>query len=53
MPLASLKQLLADAESGGYAVCYCESWNLESLQAVNRSCGGCNLLSSRGSMAAS
>jgi len=26
--------MLADAGSGGYAVCYCESWNLESLQAV-------------------
>jgi fructose-bisphosphate aldolase class II len=26
--------LLSDARSGGYAVCYCESWNLESLQAV-------------------
>jgi ketose-bisphosphate aldolase len=26
--------LLADARAGGYAVCYCESWNLESLQAV-------------------
>jgi ketose-bisphosphate aldolase len=26
--------LLSDAKTGGYAVCYCESWNLESLQAV-------------------
>jgi ketose-bisphosphate aldolase len=26
--------MLADASRGGYAVCYCESWNLESLQAV-------------------
>lgn len=29
-----MNQLLADARAGGYAVCYCESWNLESLQAV-------------------
>jgi len=34
MPLASMVQLLADAQRGGYAVCYCESWNLESVQAV-------------------
>lgn len=29
-----MKDLLSDARRGGYAVCYCESWNLESLQAV-------------------
>jgi ketose-bisphosphate aldolase len=34
MPLVSMNKLLADAQAGGYAVCYCESWNLESLQAV-------------------
>jgi len=34
MPLASMNDLLASARSGGYAVCYCESWNLESFQAV-------------------
>src|SRR5690242_6704674 len=34
MPLAAMNQLLGEARSGGYAVCYCESWNLESLQAV-------------------
>src|SRR5215475_5032332 len=34
MPLASMVQLLADAQRRGYAVCYCESWNLESVQAV-------------------
>jgi fructose-bisphosphate aldolase class II len=34
MPLVSLGQMLEDARRGGYAVCYCESWNLESLQAV-------------------
>jgi ketose-bisphosphate aldolase len=34
MPLVSMNELLADARRGGYAVCYCESWNLESLQAV-------------------
>jgi ketose-bisphosphate aldolase len=26
--------LLAEARGSGYAVCYCEAWNLESLQAV-------------------
>jgi fructose/tagatose bisphosphate aldolase len=34
MPLAPMNDLLAAAKSGAYAVCYCESWNLESLQAV-------------------
>jgi ketose-bisphosphate aldolase len=34
MPLVSMNELLAGAKTGGYAVCYCESWNLESLQAV-------------------
>jgi ketose-bisphosphate aldolase len=34
MPLVSMIELLAAARAGGYAVCYCESWNLESLQAV-------------------
>lgn len=34
MPLVAMTQLLAEARGGGYAVCYCESWNLESLQAV-------------------
>ena len=34
MPLVPFKQLMADAENGGYAVGYFESWNLESLQAV-------------------
>jgi len=34
MPLASMKALLAAARAGGYALCYCESWNLESFQAV-------------------
>ena len=34
MPLTSMNELLATARSGGYAVCYCESWNLESFQAV-------------------
>jgi ketose-bisphosphate aldolase len=34
MPLIAMKEMLADASRGGYAVCYCESWNLESLQAV-------------------
>lgn len=34
MPLASFAELMADAERGGYAVGYFESWNLESLLAV-------------------
>src|SRR5204862_4810991 len=34
MPLVSMAQLLGDAARDGYAVCYCESWNLESLQAI-------------------
>ena len=34
MPLVSMNSLLAAAKSEGYAVCYCESWNLESFQAV-------------------
>lgn len=34
MPILPMTQLLADAQRGGYAVCYCEAWNLESFQAV-------------------
>ena len=34
MPLVPFRQLMADAEAGGYAVGYFESWNLESLLAV-------------------
>jgi ketose-bisphosphate aldolase len=34
MPLVSLRTLLSDAVEGGYAVSYCEAWNLESFQAV-------------------
>ena len=34
MPLISMKEMLEDARRGGYAACYFESWNLESLQAV-------------------
>jgi ketose-bisphosphate aldolase len=34
MPLVPMAQLLSDARRAGYAVCYCESWNLESTQAV-------------------
>jgi len=29
-----MKEMLEDARRGGYAACYFESWNLESLQAV-------------------
>jgi ketose-bisphosphate aldolase len=34
MPLISMKEMLKDARKRGYVACYCESWNLESLQAV-------------------
>ncbi len=34
MALISMKEMLRRARKGGYAVCYCESWNLESFQAV-------------------
>lgn len=36
VPIAmiSMSKMLADAKQGGYAVCYCEAWNLESFQAV-------------------
>lgn len=34
MPIVSMSKLLADAKRGGYAVCYCEAWSLESFQAV-------------------
>ena len=34
MPLISMKEMLEDARKARYAACYCESWNLESLQAV-------------------
>ena len=33
MPLVPMSRLLSDATRGGYAVCYCESWSLESFQA--------------------
>ena len=34
MPIASLHDILRKARSGAYGVPYCESWNLESAQAV-------------------
>jgi ketose-bisphosphate aldolase len=34
MPLVSFRDLISNAEQGGYAVGYFESWNLESLLAV-------------------
>ena len=34
MPLVSFSELMTQAEAGGYAVGYFESWNLESLLAV-------------------
>src|SRR6266511_5941559 len=41
MPLVSLSGMLADAVRGAYGVCYCESWNLESLQAVVEAAEDC------------
>jgi len=34
MALVSMTELLNEARASGYAVCYCESWNLESFAAV-------------------
>ncbi len=34
MALAAMNELLLKAQRGKYIVCYCESWNLESFQAV-------------------
>src|SRR5262245_56052931 len=34
MPLVAMQDMLAVASQRGYAICYCESWNLESFQAV-------------------
>src|SRR5689334_3348175 len=34
MPIASMHDILREARSGSYGVPYCESWNLESAQAV-------------------
>lgn len=34
MAIESMKIILDRAHSRGYAVCYCEAWNMESLQAV-------------------
>ena len=34
MPIVSMSKLLHDARQGSYALCYCESWSLESFQAV-------------------
>ena len=34
MPLVSMTEQLAHASTGGYAVAYCESWDLDSFQAV-------------------
>lgn len=34
MPLVSVSGMLDQARSAGYAVCYCEAWNLESVQAI-------------------
>jgi fructose-bisphosphate aldolase, class II len=34
MSLVPMQQLLAEAQRAGYAMCYCESWSLESYQAV-------------------
>jgi ketose-bisphosphate aldolase len=42
MPLASLSELLLSAQRGGYAVCYCESWDLGSFQAVVEAAEECD-----------
>jgi len=34
MPLESMTRLLSEARRRNYAVCYCESWNLESFEGV-------------------
>ena len=34
MPLESMTQLLLDARRRNYAVCYCESWNVESFEGM-------------------
>lgn len=34
MALAAMNEMLINAQRGKYIVCYCESWNLESFQAV-------------------
>src|SRR5438477_5892467 len=34
MPLVPLAPMITEARNAGYGVCYCESWNLESFQAV-------------------
>jgi fructose-bisphosphate aldolase class II len=34
--------MLADAAARGYAVCYCESWNLESIEAVVEAAEECD-----------
>ena len=34
MPLESMTELLLDARRRNYAVCYCESWNVESFEGV-------------------
>ena len=36
MPIDSLSSMIAEAQRKGYGLCYCESWNLESLQAVDQ-----------------
>jgi fructose-bisphosphate aldolase, class II len=41
MPLVPLARMLADATRLGYGVCYCESWNLESMQAVVEAAEDC------------
>jgi len=41
MPVIPLTEMLEQARRGKYAVCYCESWNLESLQAVVESAEEC------------
>ncbi len=34
MPIAPLSNMIAEAQRDSHGLCYCESWNLESLEAV-------------------
>ena len=34
MPIVPMQAMMRDAHNRHYCLCYCESWNLESAQAV-------------------
>jgi ketose-bisphosphate aldolase len=42
MPIAPMSEMLRAAQRGGYAVCYCESWDLESFIAVVEAAEECD-----------